>query len=291
MIKHQEKREKKIKRALVVEGGAMRGIFSTGIFDAFIREKFNPFDLCIGVSAGSTNIAAYLAGMFQRNYKVYTDYSLRPDFISLKKFLLGGHLVDLDWMWEITIREIRLDLKKIMKNRSEFSIGITDVKSGKTIYVTPDENTLEIIMKASSALPLLYRNFVKVNGFDYADGGISDPIPVREAYRRGAKEIVVVRSRPFSNKIEAGKDSLVSRFFLRKYPGLLKALLDRPRIYNESIEFLRNPPKEIKIIEINPPEDFRTKRLTKDISILKMDYDKGFLTGLDFVRKWESGKV
>ena len=80
--------KKKIKTALVVEGGAMRGIFSAGIMDTFIEKKFNPFDLLIGVSIGASNIAAYLADMYQRNYKIFTVYSLNPEFISMKKFLL-----------------------------------------------------------------------------------------------------------------------------------------------------------------------------------------------------------
>lgn len=92
--------------ALVVEGGALRGVFSTGVLDGFLEAGFHPFDFFIGVSSGASNLAAYLAGMKGRNRKIYLDYSLRPEFISLARFLRGGHLMDLDWLWEITIREI-----------------------------------------------------------------------------------------------------------------------------------------------------------------------------------------
>ena len=95
---------------LLVEGGAMRGIFTTGVLDGFLEARFNPFDLFIGVSSGAANLAAYLAEMPKRNFRIYTDYSLRPEFISFKRFIRGGHLMDLDWLWEKTIAEIRLDL-------------------------------------------------------------------------------------------------------------------------------------------------------------------------------------
>ena len=103
-------KEQPSESALVVEGGALRGVFSTGLLDAFLEARFNPFDLFIGVSSGASNLAAYLAGMIGRNRNIYMDYSLRPDFISYPKFLRGGHLLDLDWLWDITIREVRLDL-------------------------------------------------------------------------------------------------------------------------------------------------------------------------------------
>ena len=94
---------------MVVEGGALRGVFSTGLLDGFLEAKFNPFDFYIGVSSGASNIAAYLSEMTGRNRDIYLDYSLRPEFISIARFLRGGHLLDLDWLWDNTIRDIRLD--------------------------------------------------------------------------------------------------------------------------------------------------------------------------------------
>jgi predicted patatin/cPLA2 family phospholipase len=278
--------KRKGKTALVVEGGAMRGIFSAGILDSFIKKTFNPFDICVGVSAGALNIAAYLAGMYKRNYYIFTDYSLRKDFINVWKFLRGGHLVDLDWMWDITISEVRLNLDAIVKNTSEFYAGLTDVNTGKAVFFKPTKKNLEQVIKGSSAIPILYRKFIDVNGSQYVDGGVSDPIPVREAHRLGATNILVLRSRPFSKTVEPGSEVLLSKLVLRKNPGILKAVLNRPRVYQESIDFMRNPPKGITITEINPPEDFGTSRLTKDKSILDADYAKGVKIGFQIVRRW-----
>ncbi len=272
-----------IKNALVVEGGAMRGIFSTGILDAFIKEQYNPFDICIGISAGSTNLASYLAQMYQRNYVVYTKYSIQPEFISWKKFFKGGHLVDLDWLWDITIREIRLDLDKIVNSRSKYYVGLTEAKTGKAVFVTPSKENLEEVIKASSAIPIFYRGPVVIDGVEYVDGGLADPIPVLEAYKRGAKNIMVIRSRPYTYTMKPSKTQVFSKPFLKKYPALLEPIKQRAKTYQEAIDFMRNPPKGINIIEVNPPESFKTGRLTKDLNTLEQDYQTAYKQGLKLV--------
>ena len=273
--------EKTALNALVVEGGAMRGIFSTGILDAFLKNHFNPFQIAVGVSAGATNIASYLAEMYQRNYKVYADYSTRPDFINWLKFIKGGHLVDLDWLWNLTIKEIRLDLDKILNSKTEFYIGVTEVSTGESAFLKPAKNNLEEVLKASSAIPVFYRRFVRLNETDYVDGGLADPIPVYEAYRRGAKRIVVLRSRPRSYNMKANSLLLkMSRLYLKEYPNLIKAISNRANRYHKAIAFMRQPPEGVRVIEVNPPETFQTKRLTKDVTVLKQDYQTGFEIGL-----------
>ncbi len=273
--------------ALVVEGGAMRGIFSTGVLDAFLENGFNPFDICIGVSAGATNIASYLAEMYQRNYRVYTDYSVRSDFINWVKFVKGGHLVDLDWLWDITIKEIRLDLERIVSTKKQYFVGVTEVNTGKAVFLKPDKNNLEEILKASSSIPVFYRNSVKINDIDFVDGGLADPIPVIEAYKRNAKNIMVIRSRPYDYMMKPSSNNLLSKFYFRKYPQLLTAIKNRPKAYQESIEFMRNPPKGVRVLEVNPPNEFQTNRLTKDTSVLKEDYRLGYNIGIDMIQQWK----
>lgn len=271
---------KRTKTALVVEGGAMRGIFATGVMDAFMEAGYNPFDLYIGVSAGSTALAAYVAGQLGRNYKIFTEYSIGEDFISFKKFFKGGHLVDLDWLWEVSIRDLRLDLEKICEGQHEFLVGVTNAQTGKAEFLEPSVDNLEEITKASSALPILYRNQVKIGDAVYVDGGLAAPVPVEEAFRRGADRIMVIRSRPksFSMK-EKPINRLMSRSFLKEYPAVIDAVAARPEVYAKSLAFMRNPPSRIKIMEINPPETFKTKRLTKDLDQLNADYEYGKAAG------------
>jgi predicted patatin/cPLA2 family phospholipase len=276
--------------ALVVEGGAMRGVFSTGVLDAFLTKKFNPFDLYIGVSAGATNIASFLAEMYQRNLKVYTDYSTGSDFINWRKFISGGNLVDLDWLWGITIQEIRLDLKKIFNPEKEFYIGVTSIDTGQAVYLKPGRSNLEEILKASSAIPILYRNFIKINNTPYVDGGLADPIPVIEAYRRKARSIIVIRSRPYCYTMKQKHSTYWQKIFLKGSPKLIETFNRRAQKYQEAIDFMRNPPEGIQIVEINPPENFPVKRLTKDISILKQGYRCGYEAGIKAMEQWHHQK-
>ena len=130
----------------------MRGIFSTGVLDAFSDGGFRPFDVCYGVSAGSTNLAAWLAGQRGRNFKVITDYSCRPPFIDFRRFLLGGHWLDLDWLWDITIREIRLDLQRFARQPIPLYVVATRVADGQAGYIRARAENLETLLKASCAV-------------------------------------------------------------------------------------------------------------------------------------------
>ena len=280
--------------ALVVEGGAMRGVFSTGVLDAFLEREFNPFEACYGVSAGATNVAAYLARMHGRNLRVYIDYSLRPQFISVARFLRGGHLMDLDWLWEITIRELRLEIDTILNSRSHFFMALTRVRDGRPVYARPNARNLEQMLKASSAMPVLYRRFVPVDAIDsdnttedpFVDGGLADPIPVIEAHRRGATRIVVLRSRPREFRMKPKPPNPLLRFGLRRYPELLACIAERPKRYNEALDFMRSPPPGCEVIEVTPPESFESSRLTRDRARLERDYHRGLQKGHELVARW-----
>jgi len=161
------------KTALVVEGGALRGVFSTGLLDGFLEAQFNPFDFYIGVSSGASNLAAYLAEMRGRNGRIFMDYSLRPEFINITRCIRGGHLMDLDWLWDITIREIRLDLAAIYSKHKPFITVITDIQTGRAVYKVTSAEDLEHVLKASSAMPVFYRGYPKVEGRPMTDGGVN----------------------------------------------------------------------------------------------------------------------
>jgi predicted patatin/cPLA2 family phospholipase len=279
--------QKKYKLALVVEGGAMRGIFSTGVLDTFIKHNFNPFDICLGVSAGANNLSSFLGEMYKRNYYIYTTYSLDKNFISIKKFILEGKYIDIDWLWDITIKNMRLDLGKIINNKCKFYIGVTNAITGKNEYINPNLENLENVIKASSALPLFYKNPIKIEKNFYFDGGISDPIPVKQAVKFGAETIVVLRSRKREFKMKQQKN-LVSKFILRDYDELNKTIENRHSIYNNQIDFIRKKHKNIKIIEVCPPNGFKTSRLTKDKDILENDYLLGVNEGKKLLKEMKA---
>ncbi len=273
--------------ALVVEGGALRGVFSTGLLDGFLEANFNPFDLCVGVSSGASNLAAYLAGMIGRNARIYMEYSLRPDFISFSKYLRGGHLLDLDWLWEVTIREIRLDLGTVYSRGNPFIVVMTDVHTGEAIYQLTSAGDLEQVLKASSAMPIFYRGYPQVGGRPMTDGGVADALPVGEAIRRGARRVMVIRSRPRDYRKGAGVAEWVLRRHVRQYPLLRQAMATRSRRYNEAVALIRKPPEGVSIIEICPPGNFRVSRLSKDRLILQEGYEQGRALAGEAMGLWE----
>ncbi len=278
----------KKKTALVVEGGAMRSTFSAGLLDAFLVERFNPFDLCIGVSAGICNVASYLAEQYLRNKIIIENYSRSPKFISLTNFLRGRHFFDLDWLWDIIIKEIRLDFKTIFSKKKEFIVIVTSIESGRAIHLEPNENNLEDYLKASCSIPLLYRNFLEINSERVTDGGIADPIPVIEAYRRGARKIMVIRSRKATQVLT---NNFSTRFYSRlfkEHPNLQKAILNRATEYRKAIDFSDNPPEDAEILHLTPPDAFRSKRTTTDLKILQADYQLGFDQGKLAIQQFNS---
>lgn len=273
--------------ALVVEGGAMRGVFSTGLLDGFLERGFDPFALGVGVSAGAGNLAAYRAGMHGRNLKIYTDYSLRPEFMDLGRFLRGGHLMDLDWLWRTTIAEIRLDLKTVYADGRPLVVCLTDVQRGGEVYRETTVDDLEAVLKASSAMPILYRGFPLIDGRPMADGGLVDPLPIEEAIRRGARRIMVIRSRPRGYKKRESLLQHILGWKMRRFPSLKEAMARRVRRYNETVALIRRPPPGISITEICPPDGFRSSRLSRDPRILFEGYEQGRTLAAEAIEAWK----
>ena len=278
--------EKVGSRALIVEGGAMRGVFSCGILDHFLASEFSPFDSFWGVSAGASNLAAYLAKMPGRNLKIYLDYSLRKEFISPSQLLRGGDMMNLDWMWNVTLEELGIDKSALKADSRPFFLGVTRQDNGQAEYHLPDVDDLAETMKASSALPVLYRNGVSLNGIRYVDGGVSDALPVAEAINRGAKKIMVLRSQPASYQKPRGKFSALTRRMLKETPGLIEPMLTREVRYNQTLALINNPPPGIEIIQVCPPETFKLKRLSRSPAPLRHAYELGIEAGKEAIIRW-----
>ncbi|UJF18728.1 patatin family protein [Vibrio sp. SS-MA-C1-2] len=274
-------------RALIVEGGAMRGIFACGVLDHFLDNDFSPFDSFWGVSAGATNLAAYIAKMPRRNKKIFLDYSLRKEFITPTQFMRGRDLVNLDWMWQITIEELDIDRKTFSEDPRPLFLTVTRQDSGKPEYLTPNVDELAEVMKASSALPIFYRNGVQLEQHWYVDGGVSDAIPVAEAIRRGAKQIMVLRSRHQDYRKKSSPFSSIIKMLLKKQPELIEPMLTRHQRYNEAVELIAKPPQGVEIIQICPGDNFKLGRLSQDQKTLESAYQMGVEAGRVAISQWQ----
>ncbi|MDX1553666.1 MAG: patatin family protein [Marinobacter sp.] len=270
-------------KALVVEGGAMRGIFAAGVLDAFLECSYQPFWRTYGVSAGSTNLIGYLAGDHGRSRKIITSYACQPDFIDWKRFARGGHLCDVSWLWRQSFTDVPLSLDNYLSGTTELWVTTTSVRTGQAHYFRIDERNMHDVLTASCAIPIAYREYPEVDGEPMTDGGVADAIPVIRAYEDGARDISVVLSRPPGYRKKPPKFPFVPKRIFREFPALAEATVRRAERYNATLEFILNPPEDCHIKVIAPPTDFPVGRLTQNPDHLERGYRQGYEAGLAYL--------
>ena len=266
-----------IKTALVVEGGAMRGIFASGVLDAFMAKNFKPYDFAIGVSAGASNLLGYLANAPGRSHHVITQLATDKRFFNRTRFVKGGDLVDVKWLIEASERKFPLDTETLFG--TPMIAAVTNVNTGHADYFQLAPCNLESVIEATTALPIAYRTPPCFSGGCYTDGGVADSIPVKEAYRRGARDITVILSHPLSFHMKPMRAAWLMKRLLSRYPHIAESMLVRADNYNQSLDFIHNPPKNTTMRVVAPPEDFAVKRLTMNQVLLAQGYQMGIKAG------------
>lgn len=277
------------RQALVVEGGGMRGAFTSGVLDAFLQQQFNPFDLCVGVSSGSTNLANYLAAQQGRTLQIYLDHSLRSEFIQYGRFFKGGDLLDLKWMWDVVEKEHPLNQSHLFANHPEFYMVLTHAISGEATYIKASKDNILEGLRASSSIPVLTRQAVEVFGEPYFDGGVADALPIHwAAQQNNVSKLMVLRTRPKSYfKVSSKGDQFLAKYMFKQQRGFAQSLLARTQRYNDSVEFVRSS-SEQKILEVCPPDlKNMAGRLSKNKAKIRYSYDVGIETGLKAIEQWK----
>ncbi|WP_047456855.1 patatin-like phospholipase family protein [Vibrio fluvialis] len=271
------------KTALVVEGGAMRGIFASGVLDSFMDFNYRPYDFVMGVSAGASNLVGYLSHQPLRSYQIITNLATSKDFYNPGRFLRGGSLVDVRWLLDEANRIYPVDEERLFSS-VPFYAAATNVETGKADYYRVTKDNFVTAIEASSALPLVYKQMPCFSGGCYTDGGIADSIPVKEAYRRGARDITVILSHPLSYQMAKPKSEWMMKRLFARHPHVANSIIHRAEKYNGSLEFIRHPPKDATIRVIAPPENFAVKRLTMKKPLLDLGYQMGIKAGRDHVQ-------
>ncbi len=271
---------------LVVEGGAIRSIFSAGLLDGFLQNKFNPFDCFIGVSAGASNLSFFLAGLEGRAYQAFLNAVQHPQFINLPRFLVGGHLLDMDWLFN---SQICTELEDVITQFSDinFHVAMTRVDNGESVFHRGMNLDLLSALKASMCLPLLYRGFPEYGGVRMTDGGIANGIPIDEAIRQGATKIMVIRSR---HKDYVKSDTLFHRFLrfkLRHYSQLHRLMQQRVSLYDKARALIAAPPDTVQVIDVCPPEQFRLSRFSKNRKQIEAGYRMGLENAERAIQQWQ----
>lgn len=261
--------------SLILEGGTLRPIFSAGVMDALLDNNIT-FPYCIGVSAGITNGVSYISKQKGRNLEVVTKYRNDNRYLSYRNFLRCKSIFGLDFVFdEIPNNLIPFDMDTYRKYPGKVLVGVTNAHTGKTEYLNgKDLDDKATMLRATCAIPLLFP-VIKINGKEYYDGGLCDPIPIKKAIADGNTKHLIVLTQPKGYKKELSKKNiLVAKLLNKKYPNLKTPLLNRNNHYNETVKFCEQLENEGKVLILRP--EYNLDSFEKDINKLKSSYDHGY---------------
>lgn len=271
---------------LVLEGGGMRGVFTSGVLDAFMKHELY-FNYVVAVSAGACNGLSYMSRQPRRARISNIDMLAKYDYIGLRHLFTQGSIFDPELLYERFPNEIvPYDYDTYFSNPATFEMVTTNCLTGKSEYLSErsgDRKRLIDIVRASSSLPYVSK-IVDVDGVPMLDGGIIDSIPVMRAVDMGFRKNVVVatRNRGFRNN---GRDRKIPRFIYRNYPRLRVALSHRIKAYNAQLEMVERMEDEGSIVCIRPQSPMEVGRIEKDIKKLEALYEEGFRLGEEFCER------
>ena len=261
--------------SLILEGGTFRPIFTAGVLDALLDNNIT-FPYCIGVSAGITNGVSYISKQKGRNLEILTKYRNNKKYFGYGNFLRCKSIFGLDFVFdEIPNKLIPFDMDTYRQYDGTVLIGVTNAKTGKTEYLDgKDLDDKATMLRATCALPIFFP-VIKINGNEYYDGGICDPIPIRKSISDGNKKHLIILTQPKGYKKELSqKNVFVSKLLSKKYPNLKDSFLTRHENYNETVKFCEELERQGKAIILRP--EYPLESFEKDVNKLKSSYNHGY---------------
>ena len=268
----------KPKIGVVDVGGGFRGIYAAGVLD-YCMHKGIWFDLGIGVSAGSANLASYCARQPQRNHKFYTEYGKRKEYAGMGNYLRDRSYINLPYIYGTLTNsdgEYPIDYNTMMENPMEFITVTTDALTGMPRYIPKKELIRDCYspFMASSAIPGICRP-VWMNGIPYYDGALGDPVPVAKAYEMGCDKVVLILTLPEDTVRKPDKDEKLARRIRKEFPEAAESLRNRANKYNEGVALARQYAAEGKLLIVAPDNTCGVDTLCRDDFKMRRLYGKG----------------
>ena len=265
-----------MKKGLVLEGGAMRGLFSAGVIDILMENNLLP-DGVIGVSAGAAfgcNIKSKQPGRVIRyNKKLAHDWR----YASFRSLLTTGDYFGGEYAYHYMPRHLDyFDVETFNNNPMEFWAVCTNVGTGKAVYkrlMEVDNNCLEYI-RASASMPIAAR-IVTVEGKKLLDGGIADSIPLRFFQEQGYDRNLVVLTQPANYVKEPNKLMPLMRLWLRRHARIIRALEQRHIMYNNQLEYVRQEEKKPNTLVLRPEVTLTIGHLSHNPDDMQATYEHG----------------
>jgi len=265
-----------MKKGLIMEGGAMRGIFTCGVIDVFMENGI-VFDGAAGVSAGAVFGCNYKSKQIGRGFRYNKKYCNDSRYCSFRSLLMTGDMYNVDFCYHV-LPEILdpFDNETFANNPMDFHMVATDIKTGKSIYhKCSDGGSHDILwMRASASMPLVSRPVV-VDGHLLLDGGITDSVPFQHMENLGYDRNVIILTQPKGYKKKKASFMGIYKFVLRKYPNLVKAIENRHNMYNKQMEEIDKREKDGSSFVIRPCEPLGVSRTEDNPKELERIYRMG----------------
>ena len=265
---------------LVLEGGGNRGIFTSGVLDAFMQAGID-FPYVIGVSAGSCNGVAFIAKNYRRQHDVTIKYGRDKNYMSFYSLLKNGEYMNGEFMFgDLAYNLHPLNQDNYDNSSTTFCVVATNAETGKAEYMYPD-SMREFgcpILRASCSMPLATKG-VEIGGVRYFDGGIADSIPIERAFDDGCEKVLVVLTQDESYVKRPLKHGAMLKNAYKEYPKLAEALLNRHNVYNAQREAVREAEENGTAFVIKPPRPLNCNSVEKNINKLEVIYQLGLQQG------------
>lgn len=275
------------KSALILEGGAMRGLFTAGVLDVFMEHELY-FPKTVAISAGTMQGLGYLSKQKGRNFKVNVIYAADRRYMGLEHLICEGSYFNFGFIYgELAHKLLPYDFKEFNNTNMEMFAIITSCKTGEPIYISNlecDQDKYLTACQASCAMPL-FAKAINVFGVPCIDGGVAIPlVPLPEELPFECRKPVYVLTRDEKYRKEEMSSlfaSLIKKFYGSENEKIAEKICSIPKIYNERVEKLQQLEKEGKVFVIRPKNEVKVKRIEKSRTKLTALYKEGYKIGMD----------
>ena len=269
-----------MKKGLVLEGGAMRGLFTAGIIDVMMEAGVEP-DGLIGVSAGAAFGCNYKSRQPGRAIRYNTRFAKDPRYSGLRSLIKSGDYFNAEFGYHIVPKQYDIfDVEAFEQNPMAFIVVCTDVLTGEAVYHKMERVDFDELewLRASASMPLASK-VVEVGGRKLLDGGVADSIPLEYFESIGYERNVVILTQPEGFVKEHNRLMPLMRIALRKYPKMIEALDTRHIMYNLELEYVRKAEQAGRCLVIRPDGKIPIGHISHDPEEMRRVYDIGRKTG------------
>lgn len=273
----------KQKIGLVMEGGAMRGLFTAAIIDVLMEQEIQA-DGVIGISAGATFGCNYLTKQIGRPLRYCVRFAKDPRFCSVSSLLTTGDMFGAKFCYETIPLELDIiDNDTFVRQKVPFYVAATDVHTGKAVYHQCKDLTSPAELdwiRASASMPLAAQ-IVRAGDYELLDGGVADSIPLKYMEYKGYARNIVILTQPLGYLKQPNSSMPLARKVYRKYPGLLRAMERRHIVYNRQLEYIAEAEAEGRAFVIRPPRKLPVGHITHSAERMREIYAIGRQTALN----------